>query len=444
MIRQRTISISEKCPAATVVRRLLCVLLCIGMILTGALSEPAEENALSAATLRSDIQLFRQYAVQLSEQNRMDSYARGGFTWDTERRETSWRYYNGFMIDAILRLGGEEAFRFAEAFYRDNILDDGSIPDYLHGYLDSVEPARPLLRLIRVCGPEERDRYLKAVQWVYSRLEEQRTYPVCGNNFLHHQEENGKPAESSRQYPIFLDGLYMTQPFLAECAAAVREGILFLTDRKGRPVSAEKLEEDIVSRYVWLHAYLYDSGKKMYQHGWNLSSARGNGHYWGRGIGWLAMSMADVAGILPEGGGRDRVRGLLLELLDGMLLYQDTGTGMWNNVPDREEDLEGNRPETSVTAMLAYSLLKVWNDGYAPGEHYPAAGLRAFHGVAETKTDVYDGTISVRDTYLKSGVGETDEYYCKEPYTTDEAKGTAALLMAASEAEQAILTFSGE
>ena len=54
--------------------------------------------------------------------------------------------------------------------------------------------------------------------------------------------------------------------------------------------------------------------------------------------------------------------------------------------------------------------------------------------------DEGDGRIHVRDTYLKSGVGDTDGYYCAEPYTEDEAKGTAALLMAAAEIEAAVRT----
>ena len=416
--------------------RTVCLLLCCVIAAVPAISGSSGIPDAAILQAAEDVRTVRQYADQLREDNLKEDYTTGGFTWDTERRETSWRYFNGFMIDALLRLGGEENVRYAGAFYRDHILPDGSVRDYLPGYLDSVESARALFRLIPVSdSPED---YFRAIQWVYSQLESQTVYLQCGRNYLHHQEENGKPAESSLRYPIFLDGMYMTQPFLAECAASIRRGELALTDRKGRQVSAEQLEEEILNRYVWMRAYLYDPEKGLYQHGWNVTASSANGHYWGRGIGWLAMSMADVIELLPEGPGRDRMTVLLAELLDGMLAYQDPSTGMWYNVVDRGEDLPENRLETSVTAMMAYTLVKAWNIGAVTDERYLVKGLEAFHGVTEQKMYLQDGRLHVRDTYLKSGVGETDGYYCTQPYTEDEAKGTAALLMAAAEIETAL------
>ena len=236
----------------------------------------------------------------------------------------------------------------------------------------------------------------------------------------------------------------MTQPFLAECAAAIRAGTLRLTDKKGREIAAETLETEIVNRYIWVQAYLFNRQKGLYQHGWNPVSAAANGHYWGRGIGWLAMSMADAVGLLPESAGRERLKEMLRQLLDGMLRYQDASTGMWYNVVDKGPELPGNIPETSVTCMMAYTLIKVWNDGYAAGDHYLLNGLRAFHGALETKAYIRGGQLHVRDTYLKSGVGESDAYYCKEGYAVDEAKGVAALLMAAAEAERAADAGTGQ
>lgn len=412
------------------------LLLCCAPAATAARAEGAGIPDDVIRTARSDTELVRRYAEQLLEENRKDNYAHGGFTWDTEGRETSWRYFNGFMADALLRSGGEKGLRFAEAFYPDQILPDGSIPDYLPGYLDSVEPARALFRLIS--GPENAGRYREAIRWVYARLESQTAYLQCGGNYLHHQEEDGTPAKDSIRYPIFLDGLYMTQPFLAECSAALRRGEITLTDRKGREIKADRLEAEILNRYAWLRAYLYNPEKKLYQHGWNPRTGSGNGHYWGRGIGWLAMSLADTAELMPEGPVRDRITELLRELLDGMLLYQDPATGLWYNVVDRGPELEGNRTETSVSCMMAYALVKAWNNGYVSDDRYLLCGLRAFRGVIDGKTEIRDGRIHVRDTYLKSGVGDTDEYYCKEKYTEDEAKGTAAMLMASAETEKAL------
>ena len=421
-------------------KRLGCLLACLMTAASGTAA--AEIAAAVTGRAREDVQTVRRYAAQLREQNRMEDYAHGGFTWDTERRQTSWGYPNGFMLDAMLRLDREESIPLAEAFFRDNILEDGSVRDYADGSVDSVQPARALQRLIP--DSAEAERYRAAIQWIYSRLENQRKYPACGNNYLHVQNENGRPAAGVLKYPIFLDGLYMTQPFLARCAADIRGGQLTLTDREGAAVSAEDLEAEILRRYTWVQAYLYDGDLELYQHAWDVSGGKGNGHYWGRGIGWLAISMADVIEILPEGPGRERIKGILVQLLDGMLIWQDDVSGMWYNVVNRGEDLPENRTETSVTAMMAYALVKAWNGGYAPGDHYLEKGMEAFHAVIRDKAEIRDGEIHIRDTYLKSGVGDTDEYYCREGYTTDEAKGTAALIMAAAEIEKAIGAYTGE
>ena len=148
--------------------------------------------------------------------------------------------------------------------------------------------------------------------------------------------------------------------------------------------------------------------------------------------------------ILPEGPGKERLKGILIQLLDGMLEWQDSASGMWYNVVNRGPELEGNRTETSVTCMMAYTLVKVWNGRYAPGDHYLEKGLEAFHAVIRDKAEVRDGEIHIRDIYLKSGVGDTDEYYCREGYMTDEAKGSAALIMAAAEIEKAVAAHTGE
>lgn len=427
--------LTERLPAR-IMTALLAAALALGLTSSMSNADPAEAESRRIAQTAQDIKMVRVYAEQLMDQNRKDDYTRGGFTWDTENRPTSWRYYNGFMIDALLRLDPEGSWEYAKAFYQDHLLPDGAIRDYLEGYLDSVEPARPLWRLIADSDPESAERYLCAVQWVYAQLDNQLTYPACGNNYCHHQESSRKPARSSRKYPIFLDGLYMTQPFLAECALAIRKGQISLTDSRGQAVSAETLENEIVNRYVWLRAYLFDRDKVLYQHGWDVTTRQANGHYWGRGIGWLAMSMADVIGLLPDGAGKDRMISMLQELLDGMLNYQDPDTGMWFNVIDRGTDLPDNRLETSATCMMAYTLMRAWNDGYGR-DIYLEKGIQAFHGTVREKLFEQNGRIHVRDTYLKSGVGESDEYYCAEPYTTDEAKGTAALILAAAEMETA-------
>lgn len=379
-----------------------------------------------------NVERVQAYAAKLQMDNQKTDYSIGGFTWDTEGKTDSWRYFNGVMMDAFL-MEGDSAY--ADAFYDSNINDDGTIKNYIAGELDSVPAARGLFDLLETSANAEK--YKAAIQFVYTQLEKQVTYEACGGNYLHKQDTNGNPASGWTTWNIGLDGLYMAEPFLMECANAIDAGRLSLTDRDGKEVSSETIYQAVYDRFVWAADAMYDEASGLYHHGWNVSEGKGNGHFWGRGIGWYAAALVDVIEMMPEDDRKAVLIEKLPKLFDGMLNCQDADTGMWYNVVNRLGDLPGNILETSVSSMMAYSLMKAYNNGYVTDDKYGQAGLAAFNGVAVNKLSGSDGNYEVSDTYLKSGVGTTDTYYTANGYTTDEAKGVGALIMAAAAANAA-------
>lgn len=409
----------------------LCML--VGILPTSGFA--AQDTSIDSTA--TNVNTVKSYSAQMRTANTKTDYSEGGFTWDTEGKKDSWRYFNGVMMDAFL-MEGDTAY--ADAFYNSNINDDGTIKNkYIIGELDSVPTARGLFDLL---NSSHQEKYKKAIQYVYTQLENQVSYDNCGGNYLHKQDTSGNPTSSWSKWNIGLDGLYMAQPFLMECANAIDNGTLSLTDKNDAPVSSADIYQAVYNRFAWVAKNMYDDTTGLYNHGWNVSENKGNGHFWGRGIGWYAMALVDTISMMPVDY-QTKMQPYLTKLFDGMLKYQDADTGMWYNVVNRNTDLSKNILETSVSSMMAYSLMKAYIKGYVTDAKYGKAGLAAFNGVVANKVTGSEGSYAVKDTYQKSGVGESDSYYTKNSYTVDEAKGTGALIMAATVAKDTAEKLAG-
>ena len=114
-----------------------------------------------------------------------------------------WNYTTGLELKAILD-ASPEALSYVDAWY-DAIIDStGTIYKYKKSNysLDHVCPGRTLFQLLDLTGKEK---YRVAMDTLYSQLQSQPRTPEGG--FWH-----------KKIYPnqMWLDGLYMAQPFYAE------------------------------------------------------------------------------------------------------------------------------------------------------------------------------------------------------------------------------------
>lgn len=406
----------------------MSLILAIIMVI-GLLPSHVAVSASAESQTKSNVESVMAYADQLIQANQKTDYSKGDFSWDTENKKDSWRYFNGLMMDAFLMAKDIDRTQYVKDFYDSNIEENGAVKNYIEGELDSIEAARGLFDLLNETVDHEK--YKQAIQYIYSQLEQQVVYEKCGGNYLHKQEGNA-PVESWSDYQIGLDGLYMAQPFLMECANAIDEGKLELTNSEGERVNSAVIYQEVYERMQWVADHMKDESTGLYYHGWNSDDQSGNGHFWSRGIGWYAMAQVDIIEMMPEGENRTAMINALPSFFDSMLRYQDSVTGMWYNVPNRGSDLTDNKQETSGTAMMAYALMKAYNEEYVADAKYGEAGLKAFNGIVENKVRENGGNYTVADIYQKSGVGDTDEYYCTNQYVDDEAKGVGALIMAAA------------
>ncbi len=369
--------------------------------------------------------IFEKYIDELLQKSTLDVPA-----WNIEKAKAGlkggWNYIDGCMILALLEIynatGEKKYYEFADAFIDHRVHDDGTIDGYeVEEYnIDNVNAGKTLFSLYELNGKEK---YRKAIDLIYSQVQTQpRTEE---GNFWH-----------KKIYPhqVWLDGMYMGQPFYMEYETKFNN---------------KKNYADIFSQFANVVKYLRDEETGLYYHGYDASKSvfwcdKETGlsqNFWLRALGWYSMALLDTLyKCEPEGYEEEfeNLKKVYVDMMDSMLKFQHE-SGLWYQLPA----LGGKEPnylETSGSSIMAYCLLKGVRLGFLP-ESYREYGLKAFHGVCDKYLTEKDGKLSLGGICLVAGLGPADnlrrdgsfEYYMSEPIVEDDAKGVGPLLLAYTE-----------
>lgn len=298
------------------------------------------------------------------------------------------------------------------------VSDEGDIRTYkAEDYsLDNINMGRALLFLYQQTGARK---YLLAAGKLRDQLRLQPRTPEGG--FWH-----------KKIYPqqMWLDGLYMAEPFYAQYALITGEDSAY---------------SDIVRQFALMEFHARDPASGLLYHGWDYSgkerwadSLSGHSpHVWARAMGWYGAALVDVLDYLPKS---HPGRKVLLEILQRFAVAirsaQDPGTGLWWDVMDKP-GAPGNYFEASASCLFVYTISKAVQMGYLTKDFAPCAGS-GFDGIRRQFLNVdtdggwrLDGTVSV------SGLGGAHyrdgsyTYYLSERVVSDDPKGVGAFLMAA-------------
>ena len=405
------------------------------------LSQESEEKSMTQERIDAAMQKAEAYIRSLTIESKENVPAeivadeKKYFTWDNEKRTPGdkpylydWSYYNGVVMEGLYDI--YETDPEAYAAYLDYIkeyldamvVEDAgghkSLSPNLAGYVDrhGADCYKTAALMVRV-GISERDGdYLQICADLYRDLTDTTYTNTTGHivpleyteESLGHNYWHGWADDKAPQYKVWLDGIYMLQPFISHYAAETGDaGQLAL----------------VQERLDWVKETLL-APDGMYWHAANSSEDLCKYH-WTRAMGWYGMAMVDVMEVLPEEYMEERKEALKL-FVDGMLKYQDE-SGLWANVADWEVT-ETNRLEVSGTSMMVYTILKGVRNGWLD-ESYTDAAVKAFVAMTEEKLDE-DG---LHDIYFKATANNTDNYQDPEFYLTDEGKGSGPFIMAFSE-----------
>ncbi len=362
------------------------------------------------------------YVLRLIEESTPERTA-----WNIEKirqgKPADWNYIDGCMMTALLAMteitGDPRYGAFAESFIDAFVEEDGTVRTFngdKHS-LDDINEGRVLFDLYAGTGKEK---YKKAAEFLHSHLMRQpRTFE---GSFWHKQI-----------YPeqVWLDGIYMAQPFAA----------LYQKHFGGGDYS------DILRQVETVRLRMRDERTGLYYHGYDASrrafwcdpETGCSQSFWLRSIGWFAVALADLAGILPHGGDRGRLLGVFRDLMDAAARFADTDTGMYWQVVD-QGGREGNYLESSGSSMLAYAMLKGARLGVLESS-FRELGRKTFEGIVEKYLRITDGALNLGGICLVAGLGPennrrrdgTYAYYISEPIVENDAKGVAPFLLCYTE-----------
>ena len=351
--------------------------------------------------------------------------------WNIERKvggnkPNKWNYVDGCMITALLALyeisGNRKYLEFSDDFMGYFVQEDGSILTYSpNDYnLDNIAPGRTLFTLYDLTGKEK---YRRALDTIRSQLDK---HPRTEDNSFWHKDIYYKQ--------VWLDGLFMAQPFYMEYEAKYNQC-------KGCEDSFHQflvVEKRMKDPKTGLYYHGYDSTKSIF---WADKETGLSQNFWLRAIGWFTLALTDTMERMPASMVQEKkeMQRILKNLIDALLPWQHE-CGMFYQIVNKPEDPR-NYLETSGTMLIACGILKGVRLGFLP-ESYRAYGEKAFYGTADRylKQDA-DGNLTLSGICLVAGLGGgnnqrrdgTLDYYFSEPVVENEAKGVAPMLMAYTE-----------
>jgi unsaturated rhamnogalacturonyl hydrolase len=341
-----------------------------------------------------------------------------------------WDYETGTVLRGIEELWKQTGDARYFDYIRENVDayvgPDGAIRTYkLEDYnLDNINTGKLLFLLdARTDDP----RYRAAADTLWRQLEEQPT-----------TSEGGYWHKQRYPYQMWLDGLYMAEPF------ALRYALEW-----GDPAEREAALDHIALQFALAARYTRDPATGLLYHGWDekrqqiwADSLTGrSANFWGRAIGWYAMALVDALDYFPpshpEHGTLVRI---LQDLAEAVVNVQDPVSGVWYQILDKP-NIEGNYLEASASSMFVYALAKGARQGYLE-EAYREAARRGYRGLLEQfVVTAEDGLPSLTRIVSVGGLGGDNDrdgsvaYYFSEPVVADDPKGVGPFILASLEIE---------
>jgi unsaturated rhamnogalacturonyl hydrolase len=337
-----------------------------------------------------------------------------------------WTYEQGVMLEAMHQMyvatGQDTYLSYIRGNLERFIRSDGRIQTYEFETfnLDNIPTGRQLLTLYRKTGEMK---YRIAADTLRKQLKNQpRT------------NEGGFWHKRIYPYQMWLDGLYMAEPFYAEYASMFNEPVAF---------------DDIANQFLFVEKHTRDPNTGLLYHAWDESRQQRwanpesgqSPHFWGRAIGWYAMALVDVLDFFPiHHPKRADLLAALRRLAGAVSKLREPDSGLWYQVMDRG-GREGNYLEASASCMFIYAFAKGANKGYLEPEYF-AMAEQSFKGVIKNLvTEDGDGLVSLHHTCQGAGLGGNPyrdgsyAYYIGERQRTNDFKGVGPFIFAALQLE---------
>ncbi len=345
----------------------------------------------------------------------------------TDPKSGRWTYEQGVMLESLIQLadatGKDQYWNYVKRNLDLYVKDDGRIDSYQYETfnLDNVATGRALLPLFKRTGDP---RYRIAADTLRKQLTNQPRTPSGG--FWH-----------KKIYPnqMWLDGLYMAEPFYAEYAKMFAKSSDF---------------DDIANQFMLIENHTRDPKTGLLYHAWDESRQQRwanpvsgvSPNFWSRAMGWYAWALVDVLDYFPQDHPkRGELIGVLQRLAKSLLAYREERSGLWYQVVD-QGTRAGNYLEASGSCMFVYAFAKGAKKGYLDKTYYTIA-QESFKGIIDSLVTFDEkGQVNLNHACQGAGLGGnpyrdgTYEYYIGERQRANDFKAVGPFILAALELER--------
>lgn len=386
--------------------------------------EYAKQMAATIMQQYKDSMVVMKYASHLEQDNLIQP---GQTAEEAQKsRPANWNYEIGVVLMGFERLWeftkDNTYIDYTKHIVDHFIQDDGSIRTYVMEEYnsDNIPPGRQLLRLYELY---KSPKYKTAATTLRNQISWQPRNRAGG--FWH-----------KLKYPsqMWLDGLYMVEPFYAEYAVLNKQPGDF---------------DDIINQFVWMEQYSRDAKTGLLYHGWDESRLQRwadpktglSPEFWSRSMGWYMMALVDVLDFIPKSHPRrQELIGILNRLTTALVTFQDEKTGVWWQVTNKANK-DKNYLESSGTAMFVFAMAKGLRLNYLPAG-FKVSLQKAYAGmIKEFVTKDEKGQYHFIQAVAGAGLGGVPyrdgsyEYYVNEPRRDDDLKAIGPFMQACIEME---------
>jgi len=349
--------------------------------------------------------------------------------WEPDGK-AKWDYAAGLFTLSLLKLNDAQPdaryVPFVTNAIGSFISADGTIQTYKpeEFQLDSLNTGKTALALFQITKDV---RYEKAAALLRVQLDTQPR--TSDGGFWHKQRYTNQ---------MWLDGVYMAEPFYAEYTKLFGDATNF---------------DDVAAQFHLIDDHLFDLKSGLYYHGWDAAKIQpwanpvtgASSNFWGRADGWYAMALVDTLQLLPtDHPSRFGLLEQIKKFSDGIVKWQDAGSGLWWQVMD-QGNRKGNYLEATASAMFVYALAKGVNDGELSRDYVPAI-LKGYTGLITKLIKVGDGKVSLTQCCSVAGLGSASansrmrdgsfDYYVSEPVVENDLKGVGPFIFAGIEVQK--------
>ena len=342
---------------------------------------------------------------QLPVRSWVDSVAVYGIENCLLPKKFQWQWHHAVMLNSVVHLYREAAPQ-QRGVYLDYIKECmDRTADRVHGTSPNVcAPGHGMAFLYGESG--EQKYWDKALKVWYDYLLIPRAY----NYGASHRAETVELWDDT----IYMLGMYFLEMY--------------------RQTGNEHYIRELMTQYYAHKELLMDKASRLWVHGWDADTVRFNDkcsqlgwadkatgksqEVWGRGYGWVVMTLADVLNVLPKSNPmwKEAARELA-KTTKQLSKWQDPETGMWYQLPVRYGEA-GNFLESSCSAMFAYGMTIGLKHGILKKSVYQPVVDKVYYGLRRyAMADMGSGHLSPDKVCVGTCIGDKEYYYNRQTST---------------------------